>query len=401
MQKFAFTAVDPGGATVTGLERAPSREAAAHALVDRGLLDVSLKPKSSFLQKEVRPQRVKRAELMHLSRQLGAFINAGLPLVEAVRTIGSEAGNNSVRRVMADIERGLRDGDRLSDCLDRHPRVFPEYYRGILRSAELTGHLDTVLDRLAVYLERDLEARRRVTSALIYPVIIAVMSVATVIVLAGFVLPRFKTFFDDLHATLPLPTRMLLATTNFLTSYWWALIAGIVVLAVVHVLVLQTTRGRLAWDRMVLRLPVIGGTVRFALVERFSRVLSSMVSAGVTLPEALRVATGSLRNRVFVTKLARVREALIEGEGLARPIGESGLFPSTASQMIRVGEETGTLDQQLEATAHYYEGELDYRLKKLTSLLEPAVIVLMGLVVGFVAIALVSAMYGIFNQVKV
>ena len=164
---------------------------------------------------------------MHLSRQLGAFIRAGLPLIDAVHTIGTEASNSSVRRMMAEVERSLRDGDRLSTCLDRHPKIFPAFYRGILRSAELTGQLDTVLDQLAIYLERDLEARRKVKSAMIYPAVIAGMSVFTVAVLAGFVLPRFKVFFTSLHAKLPLPTRMLLAVTDFLTSYWWAILGGL------------------------------------------------------------------------------------------------------------------------------------------------------------------------------
>jgi type IV pilus assembly protein PilC len=338
---------------------------------------------------------------MHLTRQLGAFVRAGLPLIDAVRTLGEEARNSSVRRMMAEVEDGLRSGERLSDCFDRHPKIFPEFYRGILRSAELTGQLDTVLEQLARYLERDLEARRKITSATIYPAVIAFMSVVTVSVLAGFVLPRFKVFFASLHATLPLPTRMLLAVTDFLTSWWWALLAGIGTIALAIFLVLQTEAGRYARDRVLLKVPVLGNTIRYALVERFCRILSSMVSAGVSLPEALRVATESLRNRVFMRALAGVAEAMLNGDGIAAPLAATGLFPGTAARMLRVGEDTGTLDSQLETTAHYYEGELDYRLKKLTALFEPMVIVVMGLVVGFVAVALVSAMYGIFNQVKV
>ena len=152
---------------------------------------------------------------------------------------------------------------------------------------------------------------------------------------------------------------------------------------------------------MFLGTPVVGNTVWFTLVERFCRILAAMAGAGVSLPEALRVASGSVRNRVFVRSLARVGEAMLEGEGLARPLGATGLFPPTAVRMMRVGEDTGTLDTQLEVTAHYYEGELDYRLKKLTALFEPTVIVVMGVIVGFVAIAMVSAMYGIFNQVHI
>ena len=354
---------------------------------------------TNLLRIEITPTRVKRDELMHLSRQLGAFVGAGLPIIEAVRILGDEAKNPTVRRVMADLESGLQRGERLSDCLDRHPKVFPDYYRGIMRSAELTGQLDVVLAQLSKYLERDLEARRKITSALVYPLVIAGMSLVTVIIMAVFVLPKFKVFFESLNAELPLPTRMLLGFTDFFANWWWAVLGGIVVVSLLGVLITRSSSGRHLWDRMVLKTPVIGPTIRFALVERFCRVLSNLASAGVVLPEALRVATQSLRNKVFTNSLGRVGEAMMRGEGLARPLSATGLFPATASRMIRVGEETGTLDVQLEVTARYYEGELDYRLKRLTAFFEPAIIIVMGLIVGFVAVAMVSSMYGIYGQV--
>jgi len=401
MARFAYVATGPDGMPAHGVQKAASREAAELALYERELRDIHVTERTSLWRTELSAPRVKREEVMHLSRQLGAFVRAGLPLIDAVRSLGEEASNSSVRRMMGQVETGLRGGDRLSDCLDRHPKIFPEFYRGILRSAELSGRLDTVLDRLAHYLERDLEAKRKIKAAMIYPAMIAVMAVVTVVVLSTFVLPRFKDFFANLHATLPLPTRMLLAVTDFLTEWWWALLSGAAVAAVALIVVLRFEWGRYARDRVFLALPVIGPTIRFALVERFSRVLASMVGAGVSLPEALRVATVSVRNRVFTAALWRVAEAMLEGQGLAGPLAATGLFPRTAAQMMRVGEDTGTLDTQLEVTAAYYEGELDYRLKKATALIEPIVIVVMGLIVGFVAIALVSAMYGIFNQVQV
>jgi type IV pilus assembly protein PilC len=400
MTRYTYVAVEADGSTKRGTTRAESREDAELALYERELRNIRLTEKPGLLQLEITARRVKREEVMHLTRQLGAFVAAGLPLTESVHSLGREAENSSVRRMMLEVEDGLRDGERLSDCFDRHPRIFPEFYRGILRSAELSGRLDTVLGQLAHYLERDLEARRRVKQATIYPGVVAAMSLVTLVVLAGFVLPRFQEFFDSLGAKLPLPTRILLGITEFLSSWWWALMIGAGVLILVLVYVLSTTPGRYLRDRLVLALPVIGPTVQFALVERFCRILSSMVSAGVQLPQALRVATGSLPNRVYRRALGRVMEAMLQGEGLARPLAATGLFPATAAQMLRVGEDTGTLDGQLEVTAQYYEGELDYKLKKLIGLFEPAVILLMGGVVGFVAIALVSAMYGIFRQVQ-
>ena len=400
MAKFDYVATGPDGRRTTGVQRAESRDAAEYALYQRNLSGVRVTEQRGG---RVDPGRsgVKRDEVMHLSRQLSAFVSAGLPLIEAVHTLGVESANPNLRKTMADVEQGLHRGDSLAACFDRHPRIFPGYYRGILRSAELTGQLDLVLNQLAKYLERDLESRRRIKQALVYPSMIAALALVTVVVLAGFVLPRFRTFFKALNAQLPLAPRMLLAVTDFVLAWWWAVLGGIVAVVLVVLLIMQSKAGRYAIDRLMLSLPVLGPTVRFALVERFCRVLASMAAAGVPLPEALRVATESLHNRVFVRALSRVNQEMLEGHGLAVPLSRTRLFPGTAARMIRVGEETGSLETQLEVTARFYESELDYRLKRLTSLFEPAIIIGVGLIVGFVAVAMVSAMYGIFNQVKI
>ncbi|MDT5323642.1 MAG: type pilus assembly protein PilC [Mycobacterium sp.] len=400
MPRFTYAAIGPDGLAVHGSRKAATSGEVELALYDQHMHNIRVTDSKNPLSLEVTPRRVKRDEIMHLSRQLAAFIRAGLPILEAVHTIGAEADNSSLRRMMADVETGLRSGDSLSDCFDRHPKIFPEFYRGILRSAELTGSLDTVLAQLSTYLERDIEARRKVKSAMIYPAIVSVMSILTVAVLAGFVLPRFKTFFESLNAKLPLPTRMLLACTGFLTTYWWAIIGGTLAAIIGISAGLKTTGGRLLRDRIALRVPVVGETIQYALVERFTRILASMVGAGVPLVRALSVSTDSLHNLVYQRALATVGDAMLRGEGLARPLAATKLFPPTATQMLRVGEETGSLDTQLAVTAQFYETELDYKIKRLTSLIEPAVIVVMGLLVGFVAVALVSAMYGIFSQVK-
>lgn len=401
MPKFAYVGTDLEGERVKGTQKASSRGDAEIALYERELRDLRVTEKKSILQYEISGPRIKREEVMHLSRQIAAFLRAGLPILEAVHTIGSESENSSVRRMMNDIEDGLRTGERFSDCLDRFPKVFPPFFRGIVRSAELTGELDTVLTRLSRYIERDLAARRRIKSALIYPLVVAGMSVVTVLILSIYVLPKFKDFFADLDAELPLPTRMLMGFTNFLGDWWWALLAGTGTVLLLVFLVTRFERGKYLRDYLLLKAPVLGETIQYALVERFCRVLASMVSAGVNLTEALAVTTESLRNRVFIRRLNEVAEQMLEGQGVAGPLARTQLFPGTATSMLRVGEDTGSLDTQLEVTAEYYETELDYKVAKLTALFEPAVIVAMGLIVGFVAVALVSAMYGIFSQVDV
>jgi type IV pilus assembly protein PilC len=401
MPKFAYVGETLDGTEVKGTHKAASRINAEVSLYEQQVRHLRVTEKKGVLQYEITGPRIKREAVMHLSRQIAAFLKAGLPILDAVHTIGSEHENSSVRRMMYDIEDGLRAGERFSDCLERYPKAFPPFYRGIVRSAELTGELDTVLARLSGYIERDLEARRKIKSAMMYPLIVAAMSAATVLVLAIYVLPKFEDFFADLDADLPLPTRMLLGFTGFLGDWWWAIgltIAGLVLLYLVAV---RTERGRYARDALLLKVPVLGQTIQFALVERFCRILGSMVSAGVNLTEGLAVTTEALRNRVYVKRLGEVRAQILEGQGVAGPLARTGLFPGTATQMLRVGEDTGSLDTQLGVTAEYYETELDYKIAKLTALFEPIVIIVMGLIVGFVAVALVSAMYGIFDQVDV
>lgn len=401
MPKFAYVGVDHTGQSVKGTHKAASRGDAEVALYEQELRDLRVHEKKSLLQYEISGPRIKLDHVMHLSRQIAAFLKAGLPIIDAVHSIGADNDNSSVRRMMHEIEDGLRTGERFSDTLERYPKVFPEFYRGIVRSAELTGELDTVLSRLALYLERDLEARRKIKSALIYPAAVAVMSVVTVLVLAIYVLPKFEDFFAEFDAELPLPTRILLGVTDFLGDWWWAITGGLALLIVIFVVSQRFERGKYLWHSLLLRVPVLGETIQFALVERFCRVMASMVSAGVNLPEAIRVATDSLRNRYFIKRLNGVTEQMLEGQGLAAPLARTELFPGTATSMLRVGEETGSMDTQLEVTAEYYEDELQYKINKLTALFEPIVILVMGGIVGFVAVALVAAMYGIFNQVEI
>jgi type IV pilus assembly protein PilC len=214
-------------------------------------------------------------------------------------------------------------------------------------------------------------------------------------------MPRFVVFFKSLHAKLPLPTRMLLSASSAFSTYWYAILGALIVLVVGFVSMRRSQGGRALLDGLLLKLPVLGLLVQAAVLERICRVLSSMLRAGVDLPQAMTVTADASNNAVYREGINRIREQMMEGQGLADPLAQTGLFPGAARQMFRVGEETGTLDIQLETAATYYHRELEVRVKHFTSLFEPAVIIFMGVVVGFVAVALISAMYGIYSQVKV
>jgi type IV pilus assembly protein PilC len=344
---------------------------------------------------------VKAEEVMNFSRQAASFLRAGIPILDALTVFADDNPNRKMVEVLDDVRRSLRSGSSLAGALARHPKVFPNYYVSMVRSAELTGRLDDVLDQLASYLERDLEARRRIKSALTYPTVVVVMAIMAVIVLAGWVLPKFQGLFDELDADLPLTTRILLGFTGFVSAAWPFIVGGFALVTLLVFGVIGGGWGKSRRDTILLRLPAFGELLRFIVIERFCRVLSAMVRAGVPLPDALSVASDSTNNRVFQAKLTVVRDEMVRGAGLARPLAASGLFPAAVKQMVRVGESTGTLDQQLEAAAGFYERELGYRLKRFTDLFEPVIILVVGFIVGFIALALVQAMYGVFDQVEV
>jgi type IV pilus assembly protein PilC len=399
MPKYAYSAQSADGVLSSGVQAAATLGEAHRKLTERQLTVVQMVVKRG-VNVELTKKRIKRADLMNLSRQLAAFMRAGIPLLAAIAVLGEESSKPAVRAVLGQIGDSLRSGSTFADAVDEFPADFPPFYRGILRSAELTGRLDSVLDQLSVYLDRDLEARRKIKGAMMYPAVVAVMSIGAVAILSVVVLPKFVDFFASLGVPLPLTTRLMLAFSAFVTAWWWAILAGTVGVVATYLLGMRTDPVRRLRDRLLLKVPVLGVTIRYAVVERFTRLLGSMIAAGVPLPDALQVATGSLRNLVFERALQRVRLQMLDGAGVSGPVTDTGLFPGVAAQMIRVGEETGTLDTQLEVAAAYYERELDYKIKKLTTLIEPIVVLFMGLIVGFVAVALVSAMYGVFSGVQ-
>jgi type IV pilus assembly protein PilC len=401
MAKYKFTAIAPDGTTVSGVENALTATMARRALVGRDLAPLDLVEKKNVLKFEITKEKVPRRELMYFSRQMAVFMKAGIPVLEALEAQTEEMGNKVFQRVLAEMADSLRSGQTFAGAAAEHPEAFPPYYLGILGSAELTGNLDIVLDQLSDYIERDTEARRKISSALMYPVIVLVMAVVAVVVITTFVLPRFATFFSSLHAKLPLPTRILMSIANFVKNDWYVLVMIAVVLGIIVTLLMVTERGRDIRDNLLLRIPALGDLIRTAILERFCRILCSMVGAGVPLPEALQVTTDTTTNTVYRKGLTEAREGMMRGEGLAGPLAASGVFPSAARHMFLVGERTGTMDDQLETAAIYFDRELDYKLKRFTALFEPAVIIFVGLVVGFVAIALISAMYGIYRQVHI
>lgn len=400
MPKFAYAAIDPQGAPVEGVTKADTIGAARAILVEQNLFPTKIEESRGLLDFELTAEKVKKKELMHFTRQLAVFVKAGIPITDALVTIGDETEDVALRRALSNLIDDLRNGGLLSAAASNHPHVFPDYYIGILQSAELTGQLDVALESLAEYLEREIDTRSKVVGALSYPMVVMVMAFGTVLLLAGYVLPQFKPLFEELGAELPLPTRAMLFFSRFFTDLWFVTAGMIITFTGMFLFLKKHPVGQIWTQRMVLKVPVIGGIIDYAMLERFCRILGAMVKAGVPLPEGLKTTTEATSNIVYRERLDVARAQMLEGRGFSGPLIETELFPGAAKQMFKVGEETGTLDDQLEVAAIYFDRELESRIKKFTTLFEPIMIVFVGVIVGFVAIALVSAMYGVLGGIK-
>jgi type IV pilus assembly protein PilC len=400
MPRFAYTAIDASGQSVEGVTKSDTLGEARAFLLNQNLYPVKIEERRGAMQIELTKEKVKKKNLMHFTRQLAVFVKAGIPITDALQIIGDETTDVALQRTITAMVEQLRNGGTLSDAAGQHPEAFPAYYMGILQSAELTGRLDQALESLAGYLEREMETRSKVVSALSYPGVVMVLALFTVAILAGYVLPQFKPLFEELDANLPFMTRALLFVATLFSTLWYIPASVFATILGILYFLFRTDKGKPYKDKLVLRIPVVKGIVEYAILERFCRILGAMLHAGVPLPEAMRTTTEATSNTVFRERLEEAQIDIMEGHGFSRPMAKTDLFPGAARQMFKVGEETGTLDEQLTVASLYFDRELESRIKKFTTMFEPIMIVFVGAIVGFVAMALVQAMYGVLGSVK-
>jgi general secretion pathway protein F len=335
-------------------------------------------------------------EVLGFTQQLATLVEAGLPLERALVVLGDVAGNRRLRQIVQEVTQSVRAGSTLADALARHhPRPFSRLYVNTVRAGERGGVLELALRRLAEHLESARELREAVVSALIYPALLLVVGTGAVIFLLTFVLPRFAVILADLGQTLPLPTRLMLGASEAFLTYWWAIAGAALVVALAWQAVARSDAGRLRLDEAFLALPVAGEVFRKLEVGRAVRTLGTLLSSGVPLLGALDVAREGAGNRVVANALAAVHGGVKRGEGLARPMAETGAFPPLVVHMVRVGEETGRLDDMLARVAGAYEREVRVAVRRLVAMLEPAIIVVLGAVVLVIVLAILLAILSV------
>lgn len=403
MPSYAYRAYSETGVRREGVIDAAGTSAAEQALWLDGLKLVRLRPapaRKTMADYFPSLYRISRPDMIMFTRQLATFVGAGVPMSRALSTIAEETSSPLFKRVILRVLDDLERGQKLSESLGRHTSVFPDIYIDLVRVAELTGNLESTLKQLAGYLRRDLNTVRRLRSAMIYPAVILVVAIAVVIILVVFALPAFTRIFDEFHVQLPLPTRILLGIVTFFRTHFLSIGATLALTATAVVAGLRTDQGKYVRDELLIRAPIIGPIVTASILNRFARTLSIVLKAGVPLSQTFDAVIKGTGNRVFQLELNRVKDQMQSGEGFSGPLTRTHLFPPMLTQMVRVGEETGTLDAYLEQAGDFYEEELDYRIRQMTSLIEPIMTVVVGIVVGFVAVSLISAMYGLVGALK-
>jgi type IV pilus assembly protein PilC len=400
MTTFSYSARPAaGGEMQTGELDLPSKDEVLAHLHRQKLIPVSVREKPKSLNITF-GSGVTTRDIVIFTRQFATMINAGLPLVQSLDILAQQTENQSLRKVIQDVLYDVESGHTLADAMGKHPKVFTELFVNMVAAGEAGGILDTILLRLATFLEKNDALLRKIKGAMVYPGVIFTVAGGAIVILLIFVIPTFQTMFDSAGIPLPLPTLIVIGMSKFLQAYWWAVGIGLVALAIAIRQAYQTDRGRLAIDRILLSLPILGDLQRKAAVARFTRTLGTLVSSGVSILEGLEITAKTAGNRVIHDAVMGSRAAIAGGETISGPLKESGVFPPMVVQMINVGEQTGGLDEMLTKIADFYDDEVDQAVEVLLAAMEPIMIVVLGVIVGGMIVAMYLPIFDMINAVK-
>lgn len=400
MPVFAYTAIDSAGRTVRSTMEADSEQLVLAKLRDQTLhctdIKVSKKgAKSSFGKKKLKPKTI-----VVFSRQFATMIDSGIPILRCLDILTNQQKDVTMRETLEVVTNDVKSGMALNEALQKHPQVFSKLYINMIRAAEVGGILDLILDRLAGFLEYETEIRGKIKGAMMYPVLVLIFSCIMLLVLFSFVLPKFKEIFNGMDVKLPPVTAAMFQFGDFMQSSWW-----IIVLTVIGVYVGikqwgKTPNGRYKLDYMKLKMPIIGELTLKMSVARFTRTFGTLINSGVPMLRSLEIVGETLNNAVLTAAIDQTRISIREGQKLSEPLTKSNLFPTMVTCMIDVGEESGRLSEMLVKVGDFYDQEVEATVKGLTSMIEPALIMFMGGIVGFIAISVMTPVFKLVTSVK-
>jgi type IV pilus assembly protein PilC len=386
MSVFVWEGKLANGGIKKGEIEATDKAAAALILKRQRIIPTKLKSKPKDIS--LFEKKIKTKEIVIFTRQFSTMINAGLPLVQCLDILSSQQPNPSFKKVTSQIKVDVEAGSTFADALSKHPKIFDSLYVNLVAAGEVGGVLDTVLNRLAVYMEKNESLKNKVKGAMTYPIIVLCVAFGVVAILMIFVIPTFSDMFKQFGSALPGPTQFIVNLSSFFRKFWWAMIGFIVALIFGFKWIRTQEKGRFYTDKMMLRLPVFGPLIRKVAVAKFTRTLGTMISSGVPIMDGLEITSKTAGNMIIENAIRAVRTAIGEGRTMSEPLEQTGLFPGMVVQMIAVGEATGAMDQMLGKIADFYDEEVDTAVEALTSALEPMLMVFLGGIIGFVVVAM-------------
>ena len=399
MPKFAYTARTPSGDIQSGEVDVQNREEVVSYLRRNRLTPVKVEESKKASGGFSLGTGIATRDIVIFTRQFATMINSGLPLVQSLDILAKQSENKSLRKVIESILYDVESGQTLADAMGAHPKVFTDLYKNMVAAGEAGGILDTILIRLAVFLEKADALKRKIKGAMIYPIVIFSVAGAAVTVLLLFVIPTFQQMFESAGVPLPGPTLFVIGLSKILQSYWYLIFGGIAGFVVLLKQWYKTPTGQLFLDRVLLNLPVFGPLQRKTAIARFTRTLGTLVSSGVSILDGLEITARTAGNRVIHDAIMESRTSIAGGETISEPLKKSGVFPPMVVQMINVGEQTGGLDEMLTKIADFYDEEVDAAVEALLAAMEPIMIVFLGVVVGGMIIAMYLPIFDMMNAV--
>ena len=402
-QKFLYKARNPSGKLVGG-KVAAENEASARELLRKRLyyvVEIKPAPQSKGMSfASIGKKRVKPQDLAIFCRQLATMVQAGMPLLSCLNVLGQQSDNETLRETATSLSASLEEGKTLSESLREFPKIFPGIFVSMMEAGELGGAMEEVLERLATQFEKDAEIKAKVKSAMTYPTVIIGIAIIAIAVILAFVLPAFTVMLKDMNAELPLPTIIVIGLSDFLRDYWYMMIPLLVGVFFCFRQYTRTAKGRRVYDKMMLSMPVFGILIRKMIVARVNRTLSSLLRSGVPLLQALVIVRNIAGNQIVAEAILSAEASVRGGEGLAKPLEKSKVFPPMVTKMIAIGEDTGALDTLLDKVAQFYEREVDTMVAKLSSILEPVLIVFIGVTVGGILMSVYLPMFSVIQNIK-
>lgn len=403
MPLFGYEAVDNKGRTLKGAMEADSEQLVLAKLHEQGLHVVRIaqqREKTKLFSGLSKAKKPKLQAMVVFTRQFATMIDAGIPILRCLDILHTQTRDAALKNALDSVRKDVKSGMALNEAMEKHPLVFSDLFVSMIRAAEVAGILDQILDRLATFLEKDLEVRQQIKSAMMYPVMVLVFSFLVLVAIFMFVLPRFKEIFASMNVEMPAMTQFLFSASDFMIGYWWAL-AGLAIGVVFAVKAyVRKPKGKYHYDWLKLRFPIFGELVLKLAVARFARTLGVLVSSGVPLMRTLEIVGQTSGNQVLAHAIEGTRQSIREGQPLSAPFAATGLFPTMVIHMMDIGEESGRLSEMMVKIADFYEQEVDATIKGLTSMIEPLLIVFLGGVVGFIAISIMMPMFKLISAIQ-